>query len=42
MFFVEKHNVEPETVASVVRKNAAFKAKLQEECADLKLVERKN
>lgn len=41
MFYVEKHNVEPETIAAVVRKNAAFKARLYEECSHLNLVEKK-
>lgn len=41
MFYVEKYKIEPETIAAVVRKNAAFKAKLQEECSALKLVEGK-
>ena len=38
MFYVEKYHVEPEAVASLVKKNHAFKQKLQKECVGLKLI----
>ena len=39
MYYVEKYKVEPEAVASLVRKSGPFKAKLKEECVAIHLVE---
>jgi len=38
MLYIEKYKVEPETVASIVKKNTNFKSKLYQECTQLKLV----
>ena len=40
MMYVEKHNVDPETIASIVKKNPNLKAKLYEDCMNLNLVEK--
>ena len=40
MLYVEKYDVDPETIASIVRKNPNLKGKLQEDCMRLNLVEK--
>lgn len=41
MLYVEKYKIEPEAIAALVKKNAAFKAKLYDECKVLHLVVKK-
>jgi hypothetical protein len=40
MHYVELHSVDPELVASIVKKNPNLKGKLQEDCMKLNLVEK--
>jgi hypothetical protein len=40
MVYVEKYDVDPELIASIVRKNPNLKGKLQEDCMKLNLVEK--
>lgn len=40
MIYVEKYQVDPEVIASIVRKNSNLKGKLQADCMKLNLVEK--
>lgn len=40
MFYVEKYDIDPELIASIVKKNANLKAKLAFDCQDLNLLEK--
>jgi hypothetical protein len=40
MYYVDVHEVDPELIASIVKKNPNLKGKLQEDCMKLNLVEK--
>lgn len=41
MIYIEKYKIDPELIASIVKKNQGLKGKLQADCQKLNLVNRK-
>ena len=40
MIYIEKYNVDPELIASIIKKNHSLKGKLQVDCQKLNLLEK--
>lgn len=40
IYYIEKHSLDPELIASVIRKNPNLKGKLYNDCMELNLVEK--
>jgi len=40
MHFTEKHNIEPEAIASIISRNNVLKSRLQQEAEDLNIIEK--